>query len=409
MPYFQRAHYATFATLFIAYSGFYLCRTNLSVATPLLIAAEGLDKAALGGLASLGVVFYGAGKLLNGVLGDFWGGKRVLVLGMVGSVVATVMFGLGSGLAWFTVWWAANRLIQSMGWGGLVKIAAQWSHYQAYGRVMAWLSLSFLFGDFVARLWLGWLIKLGLSWQSLFFAAAGLFAGLAALAAWLLHERPEHRGLPAPEANPANLHAGTEARLSLGALLRPYLRSPRFGMVLAMSFGLTAIREVLNFWLPTYLVEAAGLSKGDASQWSSLFPLFGMVSILVTGYASDRPGGRALLIGTACAALVGVFWLLGLPHQGFVLPLGLLAMAGLLVLGPFSLLGGALAIDLGGPRGAASAAGLIDAVGYAGSSVALWAVGQLAGGPQGWASAFWILAGLAAFTALAAWGFSRAG
>jgi sugar phosphate permease len=166
---------STLVGLFIGYSGYYICRSNLAVATPLIISefsGQGINKEVIGQIASLGVVFYALGKVVNGVLGDFIGGKKVFLIGMIGSVIATIAFGLGAGLTIFFAAWAMNRLVQSMGWGGLVKTTANWVAYQSYGRIMAFLSLSFLFGDIVAKLLLGQLIKMDIGWRELFFVSA---------------------------------------------------------------------------------------------------------------------------------------------------------------------------------------------------------------------------------------------
>ena len=60
-----------------------------------------------------------------------------------------------------------------------------------------------------------------------------------------------------------------------------------------MNFGLTVIRETFNFWTPTYLVEAAGMTEGHAGMASSLFPFFGGISVFVAGYLSDTFAKRA--------------------------------------------------------------------------------------------------------------------
>jgi OPA family glycerol-3-phosphate transporter-like MFS transporter len=405
----------TAVSLFVGYSAYYLCRSNLAVAAPLLIrefGSRGLNKEVLGQIASVGVLFYALGKVFNGVLGDFLGGKRVFLLGMVGAVLATVAFGLGQGVAVFFAAWAANRLVQSMGWAGLVKLTANWFSYRTYGRIMALLSLSFLVGDIVAKLVLGQLLGLGLGWRGLFMAAAGVLA-LVALADWRgLAASPASVGLEPPPASPTSLFAGPDPAAdqptSLKALLGPYFRSPSFLLMLALSFGLTALREALSFWVPTYLVESAHLSDGAASQYSALYSGFGMVSILGAGYISDAwlRGQRGPLILVASAGLVPVLLLMSQPGGGSVLPLVLISLAGLLLLGPYSFLAGAMALDAGGRQGAATAAGLVDAVGYAGATGALWLTGALAE-HRGWSAAFMALALLAAATAGVALVFYR--
>lgn len=406
----RRWQFRTAAGLFVGYSAYYLCRSNLAVAAPLLIrefGGRGLDKEVLGQLASVGVLFYALGKVFNGVLGDFLGGKKIFLLGMVGAVLATMAFGLGQGGAVFFAAWATNRLVQSMGWAGLVKLTANWFSYRAYGRIMGLLSLSYLVGDIAAKLVLGQLLGLGLGWRGLFMAAAGVLT-LVALADWLnLAATPASVGLEAPPASPTSLFASPDPAAdqptSLGALLRPYFRSPSFLLMLGLSFGLTALREAFSFWVPTYLVEAAGLSDGAASQYSALYSGFGMVSILGAGYISDAwlRGQRGPLILAASVALVPVLLLMSQPGGGHWLPLALISLVGLLLLGPYSFLAGAMSLDAGGRQGAATASGLVDAVGYAGATGALWLTGALAE-HRGWGAAFLALALLAVATAVVA-------
>jgi OPA family glycerol-3-phosphate transporter-like MFS transporter len=400
---------ATMAGLFIGYSGYYICRSNLAVATPLIIhefGDQGINKEVMGQIASLGVVFYSIGKVINGVIGDFIGGRKVFLLGMAGSVLATVLFGLGTGLAVFFAAWAFNRAVQSMGWGGLVKVTAHWFSYRSYGKIMALLSLSFLFGDIIAKLLLGQLIAFGLHWRQLFFVAAGMLTVIGLIDLFLVKESPERIGFGAPPVNPDNLftEAGTEERVkNLKELLLPYFRSLSFGLVLVMSFGLTAIREAFNFWVPTYLYEVAGLKESASSQLGSLFPVFGMVSILGAGYLSDTvaKGRRGVVILAACLPMTLVLFLMAGNYSGDWLPLLFISLVGLLLLGPYSFLAGAMSLDAGGRKGAATAAGLVDAVGYVGGTLSLWLTGLLAQ-RVGWSGAFLVLAGLAGITAAAA-------
>src|SRR5262249_37517239 len=153
----RRWQTVTAGTLLVGYAGYYVCRSNLSIAGPMLLAElgpAGFDKAALGLVASAGVLAYAAGKAVTGVAIDLAGGRRLFLAGMIGSIVATLLFGAASGVTAFVAIWALNRFVQSMGWGALVKIASHWFPADRYGAVMGVLALSFLFGDAAGRLWL---------------------------------------------------------------------------------------------------------------------------------------------------------------------------------------------------------------------------------------------------------------
>lgn len=401
---------STIVGLFIGYSGYYVCRSNLSIATPLIISEfKNIDKEVIGQIASLGVIFYAMGKVVNGVLGDFIGGKKVFMFGMIGSVLATILFGLGTGVSVFFAAWAANRLIQSMGWGGLVKITANWVPFGSYGKTMAFLSLSFLFGDIVAKLLLGQLMNMQVGWRELFFISAAILAVIAVINFFIIKNDPQELGLERPAVNPNNLFTDTEQTerpQSLKELLLPYFKSLPFSLMLIMSFGLTAIREAFNFWIPTYLFESSSFSEGEASQFSAVFPVFGVISILGAGYLSDTllKGKRGLLICIASLPVAIILAIMALGLKGEVVPLVLISLAGLFLLGPYSFLAGAMSLDVGGRKGAATAAGLMDAIGYAGGTLAVWLTGVLAQ-RVGWNSAFVTLAVVAALTGVAAFAY----
>src|ERR1035438_10741334 len=95
----------TVALLVTGYAGYYLRRSDLSVALPLLIqemAAHGIprDEATtrLGTIASFGVLAYAIGKFPSGGLADFLGGRRNYLFGMAGSVLFTFLFAVAGGI-----------------------------------------------------------------------------------------------------------------------------------------------------------------------------------------------------------------------------------------------------------------------------------------------------------------------
>ncbi len=362
----------------------------------------------LGFMASAGTMAYAIGKFVSGSLADLFGGRRSFLSGMAGSILFTIFFVLSGGFPLFTLAWIGNRYFQSMGWVGLVKVASRWFSYSIYGSVMAVLSLSFLFGDAACRWVMSELMAHGVGWRGVFGVAAGSLAALLVANVILLRERPEERGLPSPEANPLNVYAEDgqgEEKVGLAAILRPLLASFPFWMVCLLSLGTTLLRETFNLWTPTYFVQYVGLSSSDAAARSALFPLLGGVSVLLAGVLSDKLGlnGRnVVLVGGMAASTVCLVLLARTPsHASQLTPVVLVALVGFLLLGPYSYLAGAMSLDFGGKRGSATAAGIIDGIGY----LAGWLSGDTVARVTvafGWSYAFLLLAGAALLTALVA-------
>ncbi len=410
----------TVALLFLGYAGYYLCRSDFSVTLPQLIDELSLHgmtteeaRIRLGQVSSWGVFAYAIGKLLLGGTADWLGGRRNFLAGMGGAVVFTVMFGMGGGLPIFTLAWVGNRLVQSVGWAGAVKVSSRWFSYAAYGTMMGVISLSYLFGDAASRWFMGALLGRGLGWRAIFFTAAGTLAVLFVANLLLLKDSRAKVGLPEPEVNPDNVYAGKAPaqRRGIREVLGPLMTSVPFWLVCLLSLGTTLVRETFNTWTPTYFNQGVGYSKAMAADLSALFPLFGGFAVVLAGWWSDKIGrkGRAAILfwglALAAAALLG----LGMVHWGSarLIPVGLVALIGFLIIGPYSYLAGAIAMDFGGSEGSATASGLIDGVGYLGGGVLAGDTMARISVSFGWSGAFVSLSGVAALSAVCAYFYLR--
>jgi OPA family glycerol-3-phosphate transporter-like MFS transporter len=450
----------TFATLWVGYAGYYVCRSNLSVAGPSLQAElagqpvsateewinqardgfshrlggaityaqrlvglgddkpatvapqkpreESSGKRRFGLIASVSILWYALGKFTSGMVCDFVGGRRMFLFGMLASVVCTVLFGLATGFAAMLAVWSVNRLVQSMGWSALVKVASRWFPAARHGSIFGVLTLSYLFGDAIARLGLGALLYLGLGWRGLFFAAAGLLAAISLVSMFTLKSSPADVGADEPDANPENVYGpqGNAPRpADLFDLLWPLASSFSFWLVCVISFGLTMVRETFNTWNPIYLKEAVGLTDSGAATASALFPLVGGLSTIAAGLATDRltRGRRGMVmlpfLGLLVAALYGLAQ--REPGEGVVVPLLLTSLVSFALLGPYSFLTGVISLDFGGKRGSSTAAGLADTAGYLGGIISGYGVGAIAD-EHGWSAAFATLGAVAVATLVAA-------
>jgi sugar phosphate permease len=220
----------TVAALFTGYAGYYVCRTVLSVASVGMMddPTSGIDAVGYGRVVAVGIYLYAAGKLLNGVFAEYVGGRTVFLAGMLLSAGCVAAFGFATGFAAMLGLWGANRLVQSMGWLGLVRITGRWFTPGRLATVMGVLSLSYLFGAALAQAYLGALVKLGLGWRELFFVAAATLGLLALACSFLVKDSPRDVGLTEPPPPPQNVYGADdhgEGRVSLGKLLGPLLSS----------------------------------------------------------------------------------------------------------------------------------------------------------------------------------------
>lgn len=409
----RAAQARTVLLLFLGYASCYFCRANLPVATPLLIEElklHGLshDDAMLsiGWIGSAGVFAYALGKWFLTSLGDYWGGKRNLLIATGGATLFTLVFASAGTLPVFTLAWIGNRLSQSIGWSALVKVSSKWFHYSRYGTIAAILSCSYLIGDAIARPCMGLLLEHGVRWRGLFVFGAAVAGTLFLANLFFLRESCTDEGFPEAVANPANVFAHAGRPKSYLALVLPLLRSRPFFTVCVLGFATTMVRETVGTWSPSYLHDFVGLKVGEAAVMSAVFPGVGALSAVLAGWASDRLGHncRALLLVLGLAGTAAGLLILTLLHpgtSGTLLPVVMIGVIGFCLLGPYVFLPGAFALDFGGKHAGAVASGLVDGTGYFGGvaagSLMAWLAVRF-----GWAGMFSALAAVSALAAIGA-------
>jgi sugar phosphate permease len=373
-----------FVTLLVGYASFYLCRANVNAAVPLL-AASGYSKTSLGNVLSAAVACYAVGKFVMGAIGDVIGGRRLMLAAIAGSVVATVGIGLSSGLVMFAAFAMVNRFFQAGGWAGLVHVVSRWFPAARSGAVMGALSTSYELGNVGALTLCGWLAGLGYGWRPLFVVNPALMAIVGVGIFFVLRgEPPRDDGAPNAPSDKAPLREAL-----------PFLaKQPAFWATVVLSMLLTFTRDAFLSWTPSFLAELAR-ANGDTSVSgaifkSAIFPASGVVAAITVGFISDRfgTGKRAPVIVVSLA--LHVVAVLVLAHAGVRsvnIAAFLVGVCGLFLLGPYSLLAGALTLDVAGKRAAATAAGIIDGAGYAAATLVGVVLGRVAD-KWGWPAVF---------------------
>ncbi len=390
-------------TLVVGYGAFYLCRANVESSFPLLQADFGFTKVQLGTLSSISIVTYAVGKVVMGAFGDVIGGKRLMFLATSGSVLATFAFGASSGLAAFIFFAAVNRFFQSGGWSGAVSIVAQRFEPPRHGLVMGILSTSYELGNVLAILLCSAVTRWLPGWRPLFRINPTLFAAIGLFLAFALRARPKRPASPGAHAFDGSARPKREDGddTTVLEIVGALARKRAFWIAVVLSVLLTFLRVGFLTWTPTYLYELSrATGKGVVSAAiakSAIFSSAGVVAALTVGTLSDRfgPGRRAPVMAVSLAMVVALVAVLA--HGQVRSPLAaalLIGGVGLFLLGPYSLLAGALALDVSAKRGAATAAGIIDGAGYLGASLAGVVLGGVAD-KWGWPAAFDVLAAAA--------------
>lgn len=411
---FYRNRLQLFILLFVSYIGFYFCRVNLLAAMPALEENFKFTNTQTGLILSGYFIVYTVGKLVNGLLGDRIGGKVLLLVGISGSVICNVIFGFGQELEFFVLTWSINAYFQCMGWLAMVSLMSHWYTSKECGRAMGIISLSYLVGDFLARSSAGLLLRReGANWSDLFWVHAAIFSAIGILALLFVKPFPEKIGLPDIESYASYVESGSQSpSTKTNSEKKPGSKSESkrwlvimlthrwFWMACLIYLGLSIMRYIFWSWSIVYLKDSGlGISRAVIS--SAVFPILGSFGAIFAGWISDRMQARrgpVLAIMTTCMVIF-IFIFSKIPSDQPIFLVITLGFLGFTLIGPYSLIAGAMAIDFGSKHTATAAAGIIDAVGAIGAIFSGAGMGYLIDKYE-WSGAFMIVIGIASITAL---------
>lgn len=358
----------------------YADRQAISAVFPLLEGEFGFDKFQLGLISSAFMWVYAAGAPFAGLIADRV--KRVHLI--LGGCIFWSFVTLAT--AWCSKLWQFVTVRALEGFGETFYFPASMSLTADYhgpatrGRAFA-LHQSSVYAGTILGSWLGAVLGERYGWRVGFFAfgAAGMVVG----AILYLFLREPERGAAEREGDSADtaiaghhLPGATEtAGGTLGIVDAPD-RPRRMAAVLLLMLaflGANFVATIFLAWTPTFLKEKFGYSLGAAGLSSTLFiHLASAVAVPLAGIAADRlarrhPAGRVLV--QAAGLLVG---------SVFVALVGLCSTTGVLIaaMTAFGFCKGcydsgifASLFDQVEPRARASAAGLMNTVGWGGGAL----------------------------------------
>jgi OPA family glycerol-3-phosphate transporter-like MFS transporter len=382
----------------LLYTSFYTCRYNLAIANKSISDEFGFNKADMGTIITTALLAYAFGQIINGLLTDYLGGKRAMLIGAVGTVIMNTIFGIASfwGLLWFFVLIRGiDGYFQAFGAPGMIKINAAWFAHTERGRFAGIFGFMINAGRFLIQTFgpalLAGFVFLGLwhvppvHWRWLFWIPA-MIASVAAIAMALIAKPTpkeagfEHPGVGEPEG-------AEQVRAKVSDVFWTIASNPIVWIIAAAYACTGSVRQGLDQWYVRMLQEVHHLDLSDVRFKYLGFgiPLVASIGSLVSGYVSDTVfKGRRAPVAAGLYFLETVIIVAAAQVHGVNGTVFFLILLSLTCNATHSILGTAAAMDVGGARMAGFASGLIDSFQYFGGSLAGLLLGHLLDRSWGW-------------------------
>lgn len=373
---YERWRWQIFGVTWLAYAGYYLTRKSFSVAKNELKRADvlGLTKGEMAWIEGANSVAYALGQFLFGSLGDKFGPRKIILIGMLASVTTAIAMGYANSVLAMGVLFGIQGLCQSSGWAPLAKNVSEFFTQRERGTIMGFWCTNYAIGGFIASTLAG-VAAQKFGWRFAFFVPAGGLLIIWVLFLLFQRNRPEDVGLPSIE----QYHAEPEAVLDASEtpaeepegswkVVGEVLRNRMVWLLAAVYFLIKPTRYLIFAWSPLYINELLGTGTASSGLLGSMFDLAGPAGTLAGGVISDRlfksKRMPICVIALFCTALAMVTFRF-VPHSRLAVGTGMFVI-GFLIFIPDSLVAGTAAIDFGTKKGASTASGLVNGFGSIG-------------------------------------------
>jgi OPA family glycerol-3-phosphate transporter-like MFS transporter len=396
-PGYQTRRFLNWFFMGLSYAFLYWGRYNLTVAKTSL--GDLMSKADFGLIFGIGTVVYAFSFLINGPLTDRHGGRKMMLIAIIGSGAANFLMGLTLNgamggrhllpMGWLTpsycVLYAINMYFQSIGAVAIVHVNASWFHVSERGRFGgffgAMISMGLFFAFDVSHRVLD-LAGAESRWW-IFYAPALALGAMLVTEFFLLRDRPSHAGF-------ADFDTGIpkseepDGPVPFVQLFKSVFSNKILVTVALIGVCTGALRDGLMHWVPIYV---APTTKGGLAlppdhyinaHWGLQLMVAGIIGPMLGGWLRDK------VFQSRCAPPAGIFYgvlILGVIALYFSLhtPYAIAAVCFFMALsyiGSQGLLTATAAMDFGG-KAKATATGVIDGLVYVGTATQSMALGQL--------------------------------
>lgn len=324
---YRRRRFLNWFPLGLAYAFLYMGRYNLTVAKTSLPTMTNED---FGIVFGVGTFVYAFAFLVNGPLVDRIGGRRGMLIGVLGSFLANLAMGgylwhlLETGTAAeaplrtvFSVLYGANMYFQSYGAVSIVKVNSRWFHVSERGGFSGIFGTMIASGIFLAFTVNGWFLDLARAIRPeepaqflVFLAPAALLLAIFVVELFLLKDRPSEAGFADFDTGDAT-SGEDEKPLPTLEIFRRIFTNPVILTIAAIEFCTGVVRNGVMHWFPIYAKSVWVLPKDHIlrdGSWEKLwlvglcFAVAAISAFLATRSAGKRRATLAILASLAFLA-----------------------------------------------------------------------------------------------------------
>lgn len=336
------------------YLASYVTRNILSVSTPEMIKEAFFTKEYTGLLSSICFIFYAAGQLINGFIGDRVHPKYMIIMGLGISSVSTFVIPIFDNRILHFMAFALIGFGLSMLRGPLMKVISENTAATHARMICTLFSMAGFAGPLIAST-----LSIFFKWRAVFTATgviSVIITVLAVAAMTTLEKRGEIRFVPKYDKG-------------IAGILNVFKLEDFIFYMLISAIGEIAGSSI-TFWIPTYTTEHLGFSNDAASTIYSVVSFSTLFTPFITLLIYEKLIRNGIKLALVMYVISAVFFIAVRFIAAPVLNVSMLIIAKMAAAAASSIVWSAYIPGLARSGKVSSANGVIDAAGYAMASLA---------------------------------------
>lgn len=360
-----------------------------------------MAEAQIGLIGSTLFFAYGIGQPISGILGDRIDPRRLILMGLGTTAVCNAAFPFITSVPALAVLWAINGFAQAMFWPPMVKLMSVYFQGDRYIKVSTRVSMAAQVALLAVSALASLAIRLA-AWKSIFAISVAMAVITAAALTFGFRAMERHypgavsasmkKSSTVPDASPTQGHDIPPSHSLWAVILASGLM-----LVFVMTALLGFLRDGLEEWRSTYLLQTFSLTAEFSTLLDILFPLFTIVCVKLTAYLYKHVFHDEIVQTLAATSVSLLSTLLLILFGGTNLWLAILLLIS--AVGSIHMsnicLTGYIPARYANSGKVATVAGLVNAFTYIGSTIAASALPRIFG-QYSWTAALLACAGVAA-------------
>ena len=336
------------------YLASYVTRNILSVSTPEMIKEAFFTKEYTGLLTSISFIFYAAGQLINGFIGDRVHPKYMIIMGLGISSVSTFVIPIFDNRILHFTAFALIGFGLSMLRGPLMKVISENTAATHARMICTLFSMAGFAGPLIASI-----LSIFFKWRAVFTATGVIsvvITVLAVAAITALEKRGEIKFVPKYDKG-------------IAGILNVFKLEDFIFYMFISSIGEIAGSSI-TFWIPTYTTEHLGFSNDAVSTIYSIVSFSTLFTPFITLLIYEKLIRNGIKLALVMYVISAVFFIAVRFTAAPVLNVSMLIIAKMAAAAASSIVWSAYIPGLARSGKISSANGVLDAAGYAMASIA---------------------------------------